>query len=132
MKLKVSFVVTSAAALNEDLRLEVAAACAFDIVAYMVAVFFGGEPRDNEFAAVDAQPRNVHGFRRCGICDLNDLLFCRPAPRARAPSRPGRGGPPPFSPALTPQRSCNTARPDLRFPRSALAASTIGTFVSSG
>ena len=54
MKLKVSFVVTSAAALNEDLRLEVAAACAFDIVAYMVAVFFGGEPRDSEFAAVDA------------------------------------------------------------------------------
>jgi hypothetical protein len=43
-------------------------------VAYMVAVFFGGEPRDSEFAAVDAQPRNVHGFRRCGICDLNDLL----------------------------------------------------------
>src|SRR5258708_35064184 len=70
----VSFVVTSAAALNEDLRLEVAAACAFDIVAYMVAVFFGAEPRDSEFAAVDAQPRNVHGFRRCGICDLNDLL----------------------------------------------------------
>jgi hypothetical protein len=32
--------------------LEVAAACAFDIVAYMVAVFFGGEPRDSEFAAV--------------------------------------------------------------------------------
>src|SRR5262249_44329763 len=59
---------------NEDLRLEVDAACAFDIVAYMVAVFFGGEPRDSEFAAVDAQPRNVHGFRRCGICDLNDLL----------------------------------------------------------
>jgi hypothetical protein len=54
--------------------LEVAAACAFHIVAYMVAVFFGGEPRDSEFAAVDAQPRNVHGFRRCGICDLNDLL----------------------------------------------------------
>jgi hypothetical protein len=26
------------------------------------------------FAAVDAQPRNVHGFRRFGICDLNDLL----------------------------------------------------------
>jgi hypothetical protein len=70
----VSFVGTSATALNEDLRLEVAAACAFDIVAYMVAVFFGGEPRDSEFAAVDAQPRNVHGFRRCGICDLNDLL----------------------------------------------------------
>ena len=69
----VSFVVTSAAALNEDLWLEVDAA-AFDIVAYMVAVFFGGEPRDSEFAAVDAQPRNVHGFRRCGICDLNDLL----------------------------------------------------------
>ena len=46
----------------------------FDIVAYMVAVFFGGEPRDSEFAAVDAQPRNVHGFRRSGICDLNDLL----------------------------------------------------------
>jgi hypothetical protein len=43
-------------------------------VAYMVAVFFGGEPRDSEFAAVDAQPRDVHGFRRCGICDLNDLL----------------------------------------------------------
>src|SRR5215472_1478897 len=40
----------------------------------MVAVFFGGEPRDSEFAAVDAQPRNVHGFRRCGICNLNDLL----------------------------------------------------------
>jgi len=74
MKLKVSFVVTSATALNEDLRLEVAAASAFDIVAYVVAVFFGGEPRDSEFAAVDAQPRNVHGFRRCGICDLNDLL----------------------------------------------------------
>ena len=69
----VSFVVTSGAALNEDLWLEVDAA-AFDIVAYMVAVFFGGEPRDSEFAAVDAQPRNVHGFRRCGICDLNDLL----------------------------------------------------------
>ena len=30
--------------------MEVAAACAFDIVAYMVAVFFGGEPRDSEFA----------------------------------------------------------------------------------
>jgi hypothetical protein len=54
--------------------LEVVDACAFDIVAYMVAVFFGGEPRDSEFAAVDAQPRNVHGFRRSGICDLNDLL----------------------------------------------------------
>src|SRR5262249_49735405 len=40
----------------------------------MVAVFFGGEPRDSEFAAVDAQPRNVHGFRRCGVCNLNDLL----------------------------------------------------------
>jgi hypothetical protein len=51
------------------LWLEVDAACAFNIVAYMVAVFFGGEPRDSEFAAVDAQPRNVHGFRRCGICD---------------------------------------------------------------
>src|SRR5260370_36497546 len=74
MKLKVSFVLTSAAAGDEDLWLEVDAACAFDIVAYMVAVFFGGEPRDSEFAAVDAQPRNVHGFRRCGICDLNDLL----------------------------------------------------------
>ena len=49
-------------------------AAAFDIVAYMVAVFLGGEPRDSEFAAVDAQPRNVHGFRRCGIRDLNDLL----------------------------------------------------------
>ena len=66
--------------------MEVAAACAFDIVAYMVAVFFGGEPRDSEFAAVDAQPRNVHGFRRCGICDLNVLkvfvglrLTCAPA-----------------------------------------------------
>src|SRR5262249_21358382 len=35
------FVLTSAAAGDEDLRLEVAAACAFDIVAYMVAVFFG-------------------------------------------------------------------------------------------
>ena len=54
--------------------MEVVDACAFDIVAYMVAVFFGGEPRDSEFAAVDAQPRNVHGFRRSGICDLNDLL----------------------------------------------------------
>jgi len=43
-------------------------------MAYAVAVFLGGEPRDSEFAAVDAQPRNVHGFRRCGICDLNDLL----------------------------------------------------------
>src|SRR5260370_28794678 len=65
----VSFVVTSAAALNEDLRLEVAAACAFDIVAYMVAVFFGGEPRDSEFAAVDAQPR--------AGADYRDLLpFC--------------------------------------------------------
>jgi hypothetical protein len=64
---------TSAAAGDEDLWLEVDAA-AFDIVAYMVAIFFGGEPRDSEFAAVDAQPRNVHGFRRCGICDLNDLL----------------------------------------------------------
>jgi len=73
MKLKVSFVLTTAAALNEDLRLEIDAA-AFDIVAYMVAVFFGGEPRDSEFAAVDAQTRNVHGFRRCGIRDLNDLL----------------------------------------------------------
>jgi hypothetical protein len=40
----------------------------------MVAVFFGGEPRDSEFAAVDAQPRNVHGSRRCGVCNLNDLL----------------------------------------------------------
>jgi len=49
-------------------------------VAYMVAVFFGGEPRDSEFAAVDAQPRNVHGFRRCGICNLNDLL----KPRTRS------------------------------------------------
>ena len=56
------------------MRLEVDAACAFNIAAYMVAVFFGGEPRDSEFAAVDAQPRNVHSFRRCGICDLNDLL----------------------------------------------------------
>ena len=72
-RFNVSFVVTSAAAGDEDLWLEVDAA-AFDIVAYMVAVFFGGEPRDSEFAAVDAQPRNVHGFRRCGICDLNDLL----------------------------------------------------------
>src|SRR6185437_1148629 len=54
-------------------RLEIDAACACAIVAYMVAVFFGGEPRDSEFAAIDAQPRNVHGFRRCGICDLNDL-----------------------------------------------------------
>ena len=69
----VFLLLTSAAALNEDLWLEVDAA-AFDIVAYMVAVFLGGEPRDSEFAAVDAQPRNVHGFRRCGICDLNDLL----------------------------------------------------------
>jgi hypothetical protein len=55
------------------LGLEVDAACAFNIVAYMVAVFLGGEPHDSEFAAVDAQPRNVHGFLRCGICDLNDL-----------------------------------------------------------
>jgi hypothetical protein len=69
----VFLLLTGAAAGDEDLWLEVDAA-AFDIVAYMVAVFFGGEPRDSEFAAVDAQPRNVHGFRRCGICDLNDLL----------------------------------------------------------
>ena len=72
IKLFVSLVLT-AAALDQNLRLEIDAA-AFDIVAYMVAVFFGGEPRDSEFAAVDAQPRNVHGFRRCGVCDLNDLL----------------------------------------------------------
>jgi hypothetical protein len=69
----VFLLLTSAAAGDEDLWLEVDAA-AFDIVAYMVAVFLGGEPRDSEFAAVDAQPRNVHGFRRCGIRDLNDLL----------------------------------------------------------
>jgi hypothetical protein len=37
-------------------------------------VGFPPTTRDSEFAAVDAQPRNVHGFRRCGICDLNDLL----------------------------------------------------------
>jgi hypothetical protein len=70
LKLKVSFVLTSAAALDEDLGLEVDVGAALNIVAYVVAVFFGGEPRDSEFAAVDAQRRNVHGFRRCGICDL--------------------------------------------------------------
>src|SRR6476660_5952602 len=42
----VFLLLTSAAALNEDLWLEVDAA-AFDIVAYMVAVFLGGEPRDS-------------------------------------------------------------------------------------
>jgi hypothetical protein len=48
----VSFVVTSAAALNEDLWLEVDAA-AFDIVAYVAAVFLGCEPGNSEFADVD-------------------------------------------------------------------------------
>src|SRR6476646_10875741 len=68
----VSFVVTSAAALDQDLRLEVHAA--LDVMLDVIAVLLRREPRDSEFAAVDAQPRNVHGFRRCGICDLNDLL----------------------------------------------------------
>src|SRR4029077_534710 len=64
----VSFVVTSAAALDQDLRLEVHAA--LDVMLDVIAVLLRREPRDSKFAAVDAQPRNVHGFRRCGICDL--------------------------------------------------------------
>src|SRR4029077_13302178 len=68
----VSFVVTSAAALDQDLRLEVHAA--LDVMLDVIAVLLRREPRDSEFAAVDAQPRSAHGFRRCGICDLNDLL----------------------------------------------------------
>src|SRR6476620_3237622 len=68
----VFLLLTSAAALDQDLRLEVHAA--LDVMLDVIAVLLRREPRDSEFAAVDAQPRNVHGFRRCGICDLNDLL----------------------------------------------------------
>jgi hypothetical protein len=53
----VSFVVTSAAALDQDLRLEVHAA--LDVMLDVIAVLLRREPRDSEFAAVDAQPRNV-------------------------------------------------------------------------
>src|SRR5262249_60268786 len=62
-----------AAALDQNLRLEIDAA-AFDIVRYVIAVLLGCQTSCCPFAAVDAQPRNVHSFRRCGICDLNDLL----------------------------------------------------------
>jgi len=58
---------------------------AFDLVLDAIAVLLRREPRDSEFAAVDAQPRNVHGFRRCGICDLNDLLTERR--RSKGPRR---------------------------------------------
>jgi ABC transporter substrate binding protein len=53
----VSFVVTSAAALNEDLRLEVAAACAFDIVAYMVAVLLRRELASVPSIGIELQTR---------------------------------------------------------------------------
>jgi hypothetical protein len=56
----VSFVVTSATALNEDLRLEVAAACAFDIVAYTVAVFLRREPGGQPLATIHLQPGTLH------------------------------------------------------------------------
>jgi hypothetical protein len=45
MKLKVSFVLTSAAALDEDLGLEVDVGAALNIVAYVVAVFLRREPQ---------------------------------------------------------------------------------------
>jgi len=48
----VSFVVTSAAALNEDLRLEIVAD-ALDIVAYAVAVFLRREPSCRPFTGVN-------------------------------------------------------------------------------
>src|SRR6266568_1241243 len=37
---------------------------ALNIVAYVVAVFFGGEPRHSELAAVDAQAGDVPSIRR--------------------------------------------------------------------
>ena len=58
---------------DADGRLEDVSAT-LDVMRYLIAVFLGREARNCEFAAINLQPRNVHGFRRCGICDLNDLL----------------------------------------------------------
>src|SRR5260370_42708573 len=55
MKLSVSLVLTTAAALNEDLRLEIVAD-ALDIVAYVVAVFLRREPSSHPFPRVNTQP----------------------------------------------------------------------------
>jgi len=62
MRLSVSLVLTTAAALNEDFRLEIVAD-ALDIVAHAIAVFLGREPGNSEFA-------DVNPIARAGSLDV--------------------------------------------------------------
>jgi hypothetical protein len=62
-----------AAALDEDLRLEIDAA-AFDIVHYVIAVLLGCQPSRRPFAGVDTQPSHV-AILLCGsVSNLNAFL----------------------------------------------------------
>ena len=93
-----------AAALDEDLRLEIDAA-AFDIVGYVIAVLLGCQPSCCPFAGVDTQRSHVAILLRCRVAisihSLKNLSAC--ASRARAcwiagngkgqfPSSPVRAG----------------------------------------
>jgi len=62
MRLSVSLVLTTAAALNEDFWLEIVAD-ALDIVAHAIAVFLGREPGNSEFA-------DVNPIARAGSLDV--------------------------------------------------------------
>src|SRR6478672_9932462 len=58
-----SVVLTSAAALDEDLGLEVDVGAALNIVAYVVAVFLWREPGGHPFTSIDAQSVSLNTLR---------------------------------------------------------------------
>jgi hypothetical protein len=84
LKLKVSFVLTSAAALDEDLGLEVDVGAALNIMACVVAVFLWREPGGQPLATIHLQPGTLHLNRIVVLDFVRQLQNLRPAlPGAR-------------------------------------------------
>jgi hypothetical protein len=79
-----------AAALDEDLGLEVDVGAALNIVAYVIAVLLGCQPSCCPFAGVDTQPSHVAILLCGGVSNLNAFLeefVCLRLARARVSLR---------------------------------------------
>src|SRR5262249_52903079 len=62
-----------AAALDEDLRLEIDAA-ALNIVAYVVAIFLWCQSSRRPLARINPQASHIAILLRCRVCDLNTFV----------------------------------------------------------
>src|SRR5262249_10685341 len=116
MRLNVSLVLTTAAALNEDFRPEIVAD-ALDIVAHAIAVFLGRGPGNSEFADVNpiARAGSLDVFLQGLVGDFYhfvEVVVRLPLARARA----YRSRKSSFSLRMV-CRLLNTAAVDARFRR---------------